>query len=83
MHDLADYFVDKALRWRQECMNQIGSQSINEDVRIVGNSTSYCMAWRRLNTRVLWTMSFDLFRKYAQTPGYCDMFMPLIWKRGP
>lgn len=33
MHDLADYYVDKALRWRQECMNQVGSQSINEDVK--------------------------------------------------
>lgn len=33
MHDLADYYVNKALRWRQECMSQERSRSTDEDVK--------------------------------------------------
>lgn len=32
-HDLADYYVDKALRWRQECINQGKPHSTDEDVK--------------------------------------------------
>lgn len=32
-HDLADYYVDKALLWRQDCMSQERSQSTDEDVK--------------------------------------------------